>query len=147
MHEVGLVESAIRRATAVMEAAGASSIEGLTFAVAPGGHVTPEAIETLFLALSAGTPAAGARLEFEPLEMEYGCWQCGNKFTAHRQVEACSVCGSGSVSAFPAQDLVLKYVDLPPSVADVPAGHRARTDHLRGELARTARRRASFTAR
>jgi hydrogenase nickel incorporation protein HypA/HybF len=146
MHEIGLVENAIKKAISVMETAGATSIERLTFGVAQGGHVTSETIETLFFVLSAGTPAESARLEFEALDTEYGCWACGRTFNADDDPAGCPSCGSAAVKALPGSDLVLRYVDVA-QVPDVHAGRGARTDHLRGELARAARRRANFTSR
>lgn len=116
MHEVGLVEEAVQKAVSVMRAAGAASIERLTFAIAPGGHVTPEAVETLFSALSSGTPAEGAQVGFETADCECGCWSCGGTFSASDVPSTCPVCGSDSVSRFPTADLVLRYVD----VADAP---------------------------
>ncbi len=112
MHEVGLVEGAIQKAVAVMDAAGASGIERLTFAIAPGGHVSPDAVETLFSALSVGTPAQGAELSFESLDQEFGCWGCGHTFTSANGDPACPSCGSSSVKALPAGDLVLKFDDV-----------------------------------
>ncbi|HUZ78352.1 MAG TPA: hydrogenase maturation nickel metallochaperone HypA [Chloroflexota bacterium] len=146
MHEVGLVEEAIRRAVTVMELAGASSIDGLTFALAPGGHVTPEAVETLFGALSAGTPAERARLEFELLEQQYGCWACGRTFTLSQAAAACPACGSAALKALPGSDLVLRYVDLPELQLEAQA-RQSRPLRTRGEgTCAVGRRAARFTS-
>ena len=122
MHEVGLVEEAIRTAVNAMEAAGAASIERLTLALAPGGHVTPDAVETLFLALSVGTPAEGAVLAFEDLEVEEVCWHCGHQHHGTVPAERCAACGSAAISRLPSVELVLRYVDLPDDAANAATG-------------------------
>ena len=121
MHEVGLVEGAIRTAVSVMQAAGASSIERMTFAIAPGGHISPEAVETLFSSLSAGTPANGAQLAFEALDQEFGCWECGHTFTASEREPVCSACGGRAVKPLLASELVLKFVDVAEPADNPPA--------------------------
>jgi hydrogenase nickel incorporation protein HypA/HybF len=147
MHEVGLVQGAVQTAIDVMRAAGADSVERVTFAIAPGGHVTEGAIATLFAALSVGTPVEGAQIAFEAMEGQYGCWACGQQFRAAEQPQACPTCGASSVSRFASPDVVLRYVDVPERAAELHACHEARTDHLRGELARAGRRRTSFMTR
>jgi Zn finger protein HypA/HybF involved in hydrogenase expression len=65
MHEVGLISAAIAQAVATAERAGANHVERLTFSVAPDGHVTRQAVETLVAALAGGTLVEGAHVEFE----------------------------------------------------------------------------------
>ncbi|MBV8084359.1 MAG: hydrogenase maturation nickel metallochaperone HypA, partial [Chloroflexi bacterium] len=112
MHEVGLVEQAIKSAIEVAEAAKADAIDRLTFGISQGGHITPEAIEMLFQALSDGTPAEGAEVAFEPLQAEYGCWCCGQKFPSADSPEICPVCHGSQFSRLADPELVLKYVDV-----------------------------------
>ena len=54
MHEVGLVSNALQLALSAATAAGARRIDRLTFAVVVGGHVTEDAVSTLFVGLSQG---------------------------------------------------------------------------------------------
>jgi Zn finger protein HypA/HybF involved in hydrogenase expression len=65
MHELALVSAAIEQAVAVARQAGARRVEQLTFALAPDGHVTPEAVVTLVEALGRGTLVEGARVAVE----------------------------------------------------------------------------------
>jgi len=64
MHEVSLVTAAIAQALAVAQRAGASRVARLTFSLAPRGHVTRQAVETLVEALARGTLVEGAEVEF-----------------------------------------------------------------------------------
>ena len=63
MHEVGLVAAAIAQAVEVARQAGARRVERLTFAIAIGSHVSPEAVKTLVAALGRGTLVDGAAVE------------------------------------------------------------------------------------
>lgn len=72
MHEVSLVSAAIAEAVAVAERAGASHVARLTFSLAPSGHVSREAVETLVMALAGGTLVEGAEVDFESHPLEPG---------------------------------------------------------------------------
>ena len=72
MHEVSLVSAAITAAVEAAQRAGAHRVERLTFALAPTGHVTREAVETLVAALAAGTLVEGAAVDFESHASEPG---------------------------------------------------------------------------
>jgi Zn finger protein HypA/HybF involved in hydrogenase expression len=72
MHELSLVSAAISAAQAAAQRAGAHRVERLTFSLAPSGHVTREAVETLVAALAGGTLVEGAAVDFEPHANEPG---------------------------------------------------------------------------
>ena len=65
MHEVGLVSAALEHALEVARRAGATHVDRLTFAIAPDGHVTREAVQTLVAVLARGTLIEGAAVEVE----------------------------------------------------------------------------------
>jgi Zn finger protein HypA/HybF involved in hydrogenase expression len=65
VHEVGLISAAIAHAIEVARQAGATRVDRLTFAVAPAGHVTREAVQTLVVALARGTLIEGAAVDVE----------------------------------------------------------------------------------
>lgn len=110
MHEVGLVSDALQRAVATAEKADATRIERLTFAIAGGGHVTPEVVETLCAALSAGTLADGAQVECQPLAIGYACLACGTVF--HATDGTCPTCGSAGIADDDAPELELVSIDV-----------------------------------
>ena len=62
LHELGLVSAAIDQAVNVANRAGATRVTGLSFAIVSGGHITPDAIETLVAALGQGTLIEGAQV-------------------------------------------------------------------------------------
>lgn len=112
MHEVGLMVDALRRAQEVAQQAGAHRIERLTFAIVPGGHVTPDVVETLFAALSPGTLAAGAALSFERRAGQFFCSGCGTAYQTHEDDPRCPSCGAQGVLDHDVDDLVLVSVDV-----------------------------------
>ncbi len=65
MHEVGLLEAALRQAFAAAREAGAHRIEQMTFGITPDGHVTEDAVQTLLSVMTIGTAAEHARVAFE----------------------------------------------------------------------------------
>lgn len=69
MHEVALVSAAVTQAIDAARRAGAVRVERLTFALSPGSHVTPDAVETLVAIVGRGTLVEGASLAFERVEM------------------------------------------------------------------------------
>ena len=65
MHEVQIVSAAVAQALAAAERTGARRIDQLNFALRPGSHVTPEAVETLVAILGRDTLVEGAVVAFE----------------------------------------------------------------------------------
>lgn len=113
MHEVGLIADAIERAVQTARSSGAERIEGLTFQIAPHGHVTPEIVQTLFESLSGGTMAEGAHLNIEFMVETACCWKCGTVFADHLHDDRCPHCGSQNIAAALAPDVVLASIDVP----------------------------------
>ncbi|MBI4493905.1 MAG: hydrogenase maturation nickel metallochaperone HypA [Chloroflexi bacterium] len=112
MHEVGLLAEALRRAARVAEQAGARRIERVTFALAPGGHATPEAVETLFALMSPGTMAEGAELAIEWQEVAEHCWECGTSYLSTRDRGTCPSCDQQGIPQAVAPDLVLTRIEV-----------------------------------
>ncbi len=112
MHEVGLMTDALNRAIAAAEEAGAHRIDGLTFTYDPTGHVTPEIVETLFLAMSNGTLAQGARLVVEPQPVTLHCLACSEDFLTTDSDAACPTCGRVGMPVSDVPELVLESIDI-----------------------------------
>jgi len=69
MREVALVSAAVAQAVEAAQRAGARRVERMTFALAPGGHVSQETVEVLVSVLGRGTVVEGAELAFESTAM------------------------------------------------------------------------------
>jgi hydrogenase nickel incorporation protein HypA/HybF len=105
VHEVGIILGALQVATSTAREAGARRIERLTFSFVPGGHVSSETVGTLFLALSQGTLAEGAMLDFEPRVVDRYCLPCARVYRTPEGCEGCPICGAEGF--------------LPPDLADL----------------------------
>jgi Zn finger protein HypA/HybF involved in hydrogenase expression len=122
VHQVGLVSDALKLALATATAARARRIDRLTFALLVGGHVTEDAVSTLFFALSQGTLAAGADLSFDRRAARWSCWSCGHSFTA-ASGPTCPRCAETALPAIGEPELSLLSIDVVP---DEPADGRVR---------------------
>ena len=112
MHEVALLTRAIAQAVATAERAGGRRIERLTFAIAPGGHVTAERVATLVPVLAAGTLAEGAAVAVEPQGAEHVCWSCGRTFPVTTGEASCPTCGCAVLPTGQAPEIALVSIDV-----------------------------------
>ena len=125
MHEVGLVAAAIETATREARRAGAIRVDRLIFEIVEGGHLTPDAVETVFATLSRDTIAAGAALTFEPRTVARLCPACGVEYPGDAEGGACPSCGQIGWPTHGGTELILVGIDvsLPEGgVGDVPSG-------------------------
>ncbi|HUY98961.1 MAG TPA: hydrogenase/urease maturation nickel metallochaperone HypA [Thermomicrobiaceae bacterium] len=110
MHEVGLMSEALKHACRVADGAGSRHIERVTFAIADGGHVTEEIVETLFTVLSVGTVAEGADLAIEHWPARRLCLSCSRSYQSDDG--ACPGCGAVGMVESEVEDLVLVSIDV-----------------------------------
>ncbi|HET9014610.1 MAG TPA: hydrogenase maturation nickel metallochaperone HypA [Thermomicrobiaceae bacterium] len=110
MHEVGLMTEALKQACLVADGAGSRHIERVTFAIADGGHVTDDIVETLFTVLSVGTAAEGAALAIEHWPPRRLCLDCARSYQSDNG--ACPACGAVGLVDADAEDLVLVSIDV-----------------------------------
>jgi hydrogenase nickel incorporation protein HypA/HybF len=113
VHEVGLVAEALEVAIGAARQAGARRIQRLTFALPPGGHVTPDTLEALVLVMSRGTLAEGAAISVELLASERRCVVCGQVSGASEElVDSCLACGGPLVERGDVPELALASIDV-----------------------------------
>lgn len=101
---------ALKHACQVADGAGSRRIAGITFAIADGGHVTEEIVETLFTVLSVGTAAEGAELAIEHWPSRRLCLSCGSSYQSDDGT--CPSCGAVGMVDGEEQDLVLVSIDV-----------------------------------
>jgi hydrogenase nickel incorporation protein HypA/HybF len=112
MHEAGIVLSALDIAAAAARDAGATRIERLSFSIVPGGHVSADAVGILFLALSRGTMADGAVLEFERRVADRYCVECGRIYRETGKSSGCPMCGREGFLPPDLTDLCLTSIEV-----------------------------------
>jgi len=112
VHEVGLMTSALNQAIVAANDAGARRIERLTFRYSPAGHVTPEVIQTLFVAMSSGTIAEGAHLVVEPQAQSAHCLRCEQTFPVAGPADSCPICHGPGIALNNVPELMLESIDV-----------------------------------
>jgi hydrogenase nickel incorporation protein HypA/HybF len=110
MHEAGIIQSTLDLAERQARNAGAGLITEVRMRVGRMTGVVPEALEHAFAVLSAGTMAAGARLEVEFVPGAFWCLACAREFEAEGLLGECPACGSPS--ADPRRGLEMELVSL-----------------------------------
>ncbi len=106
------MSEALNQAIVAAGNAGASRIERLTFKYAPTGHVTPEIVETLFMAMSDGTIAQGAQLVIEPLSSTLHCIYCEHDYEASDANDLCPACQRPGMPSDDMPELLLESIDV-----------------------------------
>jgi hydrogenase nickel incorporation protein HypA/HybF len=92
MHEVGLMQEALRIALARAERSGATRVHALTMRMGSLAGVEKEALRLAFEVVSSNTPAAGAALQFEEVPVTCWCMDCDRMFQPAESVFRCPHC-------------------------------------------------------
>jgi hydrogenase nickel incorporation protein HypA/HybF len=81
MHEVSLMQSVLEIAEEQARGQGATRIHAITLRIGRLAGVEPEALSLAFEVVTQGTPAEGASLEVETVEVVCRCPACEEEFT------------------------------------------------------------------
>jgi hydrogenase nickel incorporation protein HypA/HybF len=92
MHEVGLMQEALRIALTNAERSGATRIHALTMRIGPLAGVEMEALGLAFQVVTSDTPAGGAALRFEEAPVTCWCIECECLFQPGTSVFRCPHC-------------------------------------------------------
>jgi len=77
MHEYGLMESVLERASEIVSLRGGESVSRIRVEVGEMAFASRESLEAAFASLIAGTPIEGARLEIVEVPARLRCTGCG----------------------------------------------------------------------
>ena len=111
MHEAGIARQALEYALNTSAARDGRRITRLRLALGSDGHMAPESFSFHFEALSAGTVAEGAALEFEDASAGGRCLGCGAWRKAGRGVGPCPNCGSTEAEPLDAHEIYVLSVE------------------------------------
>jgi hydrogenase nickel incorporation protein HypA/HybF len=92
MHEVGLMQEALRIALANAERSGATRIHALTMRIGPLAGVEMEALRLAFEVVTPNTPADGAVLHLDEVPVLCWCIECECLFQPGTSVFRCPHC-------------------------------------------------------
>ena len=112
MHEVGLMQTALRMAAAEASRAGATRIHRLRLRIGALSGGVPEALGMAFVAASPGTPAEGATFEYETVPVVCRCPSCGHEFEPADIVYCCPKCDTFSSQVEQGRELELASLEV-----------------------------------
>ncbi|MBI5385454.1 MAG: hydrogenase maturation nickel metallochaperone HypA [Verrucomicrobia bacterium] len=112
MHEVGIMQEAVRMAIETATAQGAGRVHGLRLRVGAMSGVVPEAMQFAFDMVCAGTIAEGAKLEIERVPATCWCGTCQAEFECADFVNECPRCHALSGELRRGRELNLASVEM-----------------------------------
>jgi hydrogenase nickel incorporation protein HypA/HybF len=112
MHEVGLMQSVLALAEEQARQAGAAHIHEVRLRIGQLSGVVPEAMETAFGVLRAGTPAAEGRLVIESIPGACWCAACRREFETSEWLCECPDCGAVSAELRRGRELELTSLEI-----------------------------------
>jgi len=92
MHEVSIMEEAVRLAVDAVKSSGADRVTSLRLRVGALSGVVPDALRFAFDVVCRGTVAEGASLEIEPVAAVSWCSACRSEFAGEDYFNECPRC-------------------------------------------------------
>ncbi|MFC1627913.1 hydrogenase maturation nickel metallochaperone HypA [Gemmatimonadota bacterium] len=112
MHELPITRSLLDLALRHAEEAGGGRITDLHLEVGRLSGVIGKFVQFYWNIVSEGTPAEGALLHFEHVELEMECLGCGTLFNPDGSDYACTACASNDVQVVNGEQFHLVSIDL-----------------------------------
>lgn len=112
MHEVGIMEEAVRMALETARSAGASRVLRLRLRVGALSGVVPEALRFAFDVACCDPMTRGAQLEIEPVASACWCPECRAEFECDDLVGECPMCRNVSAELRRGRELEITSVEI-----------------------------------
>lgn len=112
MHEVSIMEEAVRLAVAAAKVAGKSRVTGLRLRIGTLSGVVPEALRFAFDVICRNTPAAGANLVIESVPAVAWCETCRVEFATPDFFSECPRCHNVSGELRHGREMEIASVEL-----------------------------------
>lgn len=112
MHEVGLMQEAVRLALETAHNSGATRVHGLRLRVGGISGVVPDAMRFAFDMVCRGTAAEGARLEIDEVQARGWCPACEVEFAADDVLNECPQCHAVSAELRGGRELEIASVEI-----------------------------------
>lgn len=112
MHEVSVMEEAMRMAVQAATAAGGSRIVKLKLRIGTMSGVVPEAMRFAFDVVCRDTIAEGATLEIDPVQATCWCPGCGREFPQADFINECPMCHNLSGELRRGRELEIAAVEI-----------------------------------
>ncbi len=112
MHEMSLCESVFQLIEQNAKSQGFDRVTAVTLAIGELAGVDREAMRFSFDAVTRGTLADRARLEFESVPGEAWCLPCARTIHVGRRIDPCPHCGSHQLQVTGGHDMILKSLEV-----------------------------------
>ncbi len=112
MHELSIMDSALRLALEQAQKAGAKRIHVIALRIGALSGVVPEALQFAFEALAPGTAAAEARLVIEDVPARFWCARCAREFESQDLFSDCPECRTPSGELRGGREMELASVEI-----------------------------------
>ena len=112
MHEVGIMQEAVRLAVAKAEASGGTRVHGLRLRVGKMSGVVPDSMRFAFDMVCLGTTAEGAQLEIEEVPARCWCAGCQAEFPVDELLNECPQCHEFSNELRGGRELEIASVEI-----------------------------------
>lgn len=112
LHEVSIMQEAVRMAVETAKASGASRVLALRLRVGRLSGAVPEAMRFAFDAVCRDTPAEGAALEIEPVTAACWCAHCRKEFDCNEFLGECPDCHAVSGELRRGRELEIAAVEV-----------------------------------
>jgi hydrogenase nickel incorporation protein HypA/HybF len=112
MHEVGIMQEAVRMALETAQAKQASHIHRLSLRIGRMSGVVPDALRFAFDMVCHGTMAEGATLEIEDVPASCWCGSCQAEFVCEDLIDECPRCHTLSGELRHGREMELAAVEV-----------------------------------
>jgi hydrogenase nickel incorporation protein HypA/HybF len=112
MHEVSIMEEAVRMAVESAQASGATRVLSLRLRVGALSGVVPEALRFAVDVVCHGTPAEGAGLELESVPAAAWCAECRTEFLCADFFSECPGCHQPSGELRRGRELEIASIEV-----------------------------------
>lgn len=111
MHEVGIMQSALKTAFNMAENGEASEITKIVLQVGSLSSVVPESLQSAFDSLVPHTMAANAILEIDWIEAQCHCTSCDSDFLFRDHGYICPSCSRPVLALLCGKELNIKTIE------------------------------------
>ena len=112
MHELGIAESILNRATRESALRGEARITGIGIRVGELSGVDPSALSFAWEALVKDTPLEDVVLEIDFRKRTQRCAACAREFESNMLFSACPDCASEETICISGDELDIAFIDL-----------------------------------
>lgn len=102
------------------ERCGAARVKALNLVIGQLSSIVDDSVQFYWDIISKDTLCEGAVLNFERIEAQMNCLDCGHSYVLSRGLEACPQCGGFQVRVIAGDDFRLESIDVEEAGQQVP---------------------------